>query len=253
MLVTEKPIGRYITYTYNQQRDKSQFTVNQKVDDLIDLIKVRIADRTIEEISAEFREKIFALKFGVMKSVAAHESGISAYISSINQKIGRDMQSVPHRNLAAAISLFLDEKIFAGSKGKFNMDNLGLILKNANDNAPHYSMLEWLALHPAPKIQSLKKWVDSSLDLEFGLIVADLILSKHIDFPQNRIDSLIQFLKTSTTKYGAYSMFTDFWQPDETDDSPLVNRMKILCATIEMDHKIYHETTTTELQELLNI
>ncbi len=153
-------------------------------------------------------------------------------------------------NLAAAISLFFDEKIFTDSK--FNTDNLEFILKNTKGNPPDYTMLEWLALHPAPKIQSLKKWIDSSLDLEFGVIVADLILRKHIDFSQERIESLIQFLKTSLTKYGAYSMFTDFWQPDEADDSPLVNRMKILYATIELDHKIYHKTTSQELQELLN-
>lgn len=252
MLVTEKPIGRYITYTYNQQENKSQSPVNQKVDDLIDLIKIRVQDREVEEVAVEFREKIFALKFGLMKSIAAHESGISAYISRINQKIDQDMKSVPHPELAAAISLFLDEKIFA-DKGKFNMDRLGAILKNSNGNTLDYNMLEWFALHPAPKIQSLKKWVDSLLDLEFGLIVSDLILSRHINFSKNRVKSLIQFLKTSITKYGAYSMFTDFWHPDETDDSPLINRMEILCATIELDHKIYHKTTVKELKELLNV
>lgn len=252
MLVTEKPIGRYITYTY-QQSNKPQLAVNQKVDDLIDLVKTRIKEKAIEEVAVELRERIFTLKFGLMKSVAAHESGISAYIAGINQKIDKDMQSVSHRNLAAAISLFLDEKIFTQNKNKFNTNNLESILKNTKDNTLDYKMLEWFALHPAPKIQSLKKWVDSSLDVEFGLIVADLILRQLIDFPQDSIESLIQFLKTSLTKYGAYSMFTDFWQPDETDDSPLVNRMKILCATIELDHKIYHKTTKKELQELLSI
>ncbi len=98
MLVAEQPIGRYITYTY-QQTDKSQLAVNQKVDDLIDLIKIRIEGKAIEEVAAEFREKIFTLKFGFMKSAATHESGVSAYINSIDQKIDQDMQSVSHRNL----------------------------------------------------------------------------------------------------------------------------------------------------------
>lgn len=252
MLVTEKPIGRYIAYTYNQQIHKLQSIDNQKIGDLIDLIKVGVQRRSIEDIAVEFREKIFRLKFGLMKSVAAHQSGISVYLNNINQKIDHDIQSVPHRNLATAVSLFLDEKIFSTNNSKFNTDNLEIFLKNANGNTPDYRMLEWFTFHPAPKIQSLKAWIDSSLDLELGLIVADLILSKHIDFSENRIELLIQFLNSSLTKYGGYSMFTDFWQPDETDDSPLVNRMKILCATIEMDYKIYHKTTSKELQELLN-
>jgi len=78
-------------------------------------------------------------------------------------------------------------------------------------------------------------------------------LTRQINFSEKRIKSdLIKFLFTTMIRYGAYSIFTGFWNPDENDDSPITNKMKIFSATIELDNKIFYKTNRDGLFNLIN-
>src|SRR5690606_10964202 len=107
-----------------------------------------------------------------------------------------------------------------------------------------YDTFKLLSFHPSPQIKFLKNWIDSSLQLEVGLILAQLILTSQVQLSKKRIKSeLIEFLLSAITKFGAYSIFTGFWTPDSNDTSNLTNKMKIFSATLELDNNIYYRTS----------
>ena len=127
------------------------------------------------------------------------------------------------------------------------------------DFATEYQTLKELSRHPSPQIRSLKNWVDASLQLELGIILADLILTEQIQFPKARIESeLIAFLEDTIMQFGAYSIYTGYWKPNSDDVSNSTNSMQILWAKIELenddlesDEPVY-QTTKKGLYNLLH-
>ena len=121
------------------------------------------------------------------------------------------------------------------------------------DFATEYQTLKELSRHPSPQIRSLKNWVDASLQLELGIILADLILTEQIQFPKARIESeLIAFLEDTIMQFGAYSIYTGYWKPDSKDVSNSTNSMQILWAKIEADNDGGHLMTKEELYDFLH-
>lgn len=136
-----------------------------------------------------------------------------------------------------------------------NIENFSQHIKEIQHNEkPEYQTLKALSRHPSPQIRSLKNWIDASLQLEVGIIVAGLILTEQIPFPQERIESeLIDFLEDTIMQFGAYSIYTGYWKPNSDDDSASTNSMQILWAKIEMDNgDPVYQTTKRGIYNLLH-
>jgi len=255
MLAANEPIGRFIVLANIEKDVLSKSSIEQDIENLIDLIKIRISNKSIENVSESLLNQVFDLRFEVLEWLANENKSVSNYFEKVNEIIADNLQLGNYSDLADTISevLLTYEKIAAPIANMIEGDTFEELLKNIQESKPNYEMLNLISLHPSPQVKYLKNWIDSSLHLEIGLILSDLILTQQVKFPKKRIKAeLIKFLLDTITRYGAYSIFTGFWEPEEDDVSVLVNKMKILSGTIELDNNIHYKTSKDGLFSLIN-
>ncbi len=251
MIAIKEPVGRLIVLAHNQKNMIAQSHIEESIEDLMDIITIRLLTKSVAVVSESVLEKIFDLRFEVLEWLAAEKATISDFQSVINQAIVHNLTLSEHTELTKMIILVLNsyDKILTSVFKKVGSEHFNSMIQNGK---PSYKAIELISLHPSPPIQYLKKWVDASLKIEFGLIVADLILTKQILFESHRIHELTLFLKDTIVQYGAYSIFTNFWEPDEKDTSKMTHLMEILAATIELDHKMGYKTTQHQFFNLIH-
>ena len=75
--------------------------------------------------------------------------------------------------------------------------------------------------------------------MDVGILITEKILTGKVHFDQKRVQQeLIPFLNKTIDRFGAYSIFTEFWKPDKDDYSPETYKMQILADTIRMNNGI---------------
>ncbi len=254
MLAINEPIGRFVALANLEKNIFSQKSIEQDVADLVDLIIIRSKDRSIEEVANSLLENMFDLRFDLIEWLAENDKDLNLYFEAINNHISVNLQLAPFSDLAKTISVVLSayEKIVSPIF-EIMPNSFENILKGFQKSRPEYETFKLFSLHPSPQIRCIKDWIDSSLQLDVAVILADLILTNQIHFPKRRIKSeLIEFLYNTITRFGAYSIFTGFWKPSAEDTSNLTNNMKILSATMELDNKSFHKTSKEAFLQMIN-
>jgi len=271
MITTFNSIGRIVFFLETlKEKQKDIFSsevkekeISQKpisdplqndIEDLLDLIRIRINNSNIEELSKRLYPKIFSLRFKVYESIIERNIEVETYlkktinITSKRQVINEHLSLknevenviISHHDIVSAILLNSEKERF-GKK------------KYTSENTPKYEQLEYLSVLPSPQYNYLKKLIDTSLKIDVALIISEMILSGKLEYEKEKIESeLIPFLRENIVKYGAYSMFIGIWKPKEFSSS-LKNRMKILSSKLEMDHGNFFTFSNNEFQkEILN-
>lgn len=252
MIALNENIGRIIVGVNLDRQFAKANSFELEIDTLIDLIKVRIKDRSIDEISNRLLEHLFELRVSMMNWMKLQKINLSDYQSIIERNIEVNVENSSFSNLDRVVtnSLIDYEKIISPFLSKLP-DLKGFHL-NYQQNKIQYNSFKSFAFHPYPRIKFLKQWLDSSLKLDLGLIISDLILTNQIHLTEERVQTeVIEFIKGEIIKFGAYSIFTGFWIPKKDDLSDSTNKMKILAATIEMDHKIMFKTTKESISTFI--
>ena len=254
MIAINEPIGRFVALANIEKDIFSQKSIEQDVANLVDLITIRIKDKSIDDVANNLLENIFDLRFDLMEWLSNNDKDLNFYLKNLSKHISVNLQLAPYSNLAETISSVLlayetiVSPIFESLQNSFEV-----ILRDIQKNRPEYDTFKIFSLHPSPQVRYLKNWIDSSLQLEVGIILADLILTDQIHISKKRIKSeLIEFLYSKITKFGAYSIFTGFWTPDPDDISNLTNRMKILSSTLELDNKSFYKTSKEGFFKIIN-
>ena len=254
MIAIEEPIGKFVALANLEENLVATTAIRQDVANLVDLIKVRVKDRSVQEVADSLQEEVFELRVELIKWLVSSNSNINDYLENLNNHISVNLQVAPYSDLSEAVSVVLMayEDILRPAMQSLEQSTVrelsGII------NGPlEYDTFKVLALHPSPQIKYLKDWVDASLQLDTGVIVAHLVLTDQIGISKKRIKSeLIDFLYRSITRFGAYSIFTRFWSPNAADSSNLTNSMKIQAATLEMDNKSFYATSKEGLLKMIN-
>ncbi len=255
MLTINEPIGRFIALANLEKNMLPSKSIEQDISNLIDLICLRIKHEPIETVANSLLESMFNLRMEIMAWLANNDKPLDWYLSVLDQHIVANIQLSPFSILAETVSLvLLKYKEILLPVLETQPQSFDEIINSMYVNKPRYDTFRIFDIHPSPQIKYFKKWLDATLQLEAGIILADLILTNQIQFPKKRIiPELTEFLLNTIIKFGAYSIFTQVWNPGVDDTSNLTNSMKILSATIELDNRqFYHKTTKSELFNMVN-
>jgi hypothetical protein len=254
MIALSESIGRFVALANLEKNIVSQASIEQAITDLIDLITIRIQEQSVDQVADSLLENVFNLRFELIEWLAKKNKDLNFYIQSFNQHLAVNLQLAPYSILANTISsVLLSYEHIIAPRFESIYNSFEDITSVVQNDKPTYSMFKMLALHPSPQIQSVKNWIDSSLQLEIGLLVSDLILTNQLPLSNKRIEEeLVEFLNRIIIRFGAYSIFTGFWVPNIDDTSNLTNSMKILSATLELNHKSFYKTSKDGLFNLIN-
>jgi hypothetical protein len=257
MIALTEPLDTFIIWAYsdsqNLKKTPHNLTLSRKVNDFIDIIEMKLGkDRSFEAIAATESARLFDLRFEIIEWLATEQQTLSHYRQKIQNQIVEKLNIDVYSDLATQIARYLIayQKILSPLLETTNLDSFEQIAASLPPEKPNYHTFSLIGLHPSPRVQYVKNWVDASLRFEIGLLIADLLFTEHITLSEARISELSQFIKDSILKFGAYSIFTEFWQPQESDDNRLFNAMSVLAATIEMDNRIVHKMNLETLTQL---
>ncbi|HMQ49103.1 MAG TPA: hypothetical protein PKA00_16615 [Saprospiraceae bacterium] len=254
MVAINEPIGGFVALANLEKGLFAQRSIEQEVANLVDLISIRIKEKSVEEVADSLFEKLFDLRIDLIKWLLESKKDLNYYLASLNKHITVNLQIAPYSDLAETISsvLLAYKKIITPLFESLPLSLEGFV-ESIQKGKLEYDTFNLFSIHPSPQIRSLKNWIDLSLQLDLGLILANLILTDQVQIPKKRIKSeIVEFLLSKITKFGAYSIFTGFWIPDADDHSILTNRMKIFSATLELDNKIFYRTSKEGLLKMVN-
>lgn len=255
-------ISQFVAAAHRQKEHSFEAgsPLDQEIDDLVDVIKVRLREMTVEEVFQTLPDKIFHLRFMVLERLAKDQKEASAYFEKINNEIARTLQLRTFSELAQIRVLILEfqNKMLGPVFEKHGFTSFGEALPAIEKLRPNYEYVRKLENHPSPYLRAYHKWVNSSLQVEFGMILSDLLLTNQIKFSSDRLNKeLTFFLREALIAQGAYAMFLEFWQPDESDfklDTPMgniINQMTIFHAALQTKHQVSIKLSRNDLLQLL--
>jgi len=229
------PVTTYMRIIKYSEGDN--ISLNKAFDELVNLITVGIQSKNIDDVSEGLAEKVFEIRLDILSWIVDNFNNMNEVIDTVNEKIS-DMDYAPiHSDLFDCTQKVLSTSngIIAKALEDSSADSFAEIRNSIQNNRPNYKSLQFLKSHPQSKY--LVKLIDESLKIEVGTIISFLILSEKINLDRKRINQeLIPFLNRTIERFGAYSIFTKSWKPDESDDSKIAYKMQILADTIRMNN-----------------
>lgn len=215
-------------------------------EEVIDLLKMRIQNKSISEVSAGMLKRVFDFRLNLTAWLAEEEISLEKYFYDINEDIKSNppISVFPELKKTVLEVLAIYQNIISLAYKKGATDTFTMVPKGVSvDSRVTYESIYFLtASHPSPQIRYLKQWTDESLKFDIGLIISYLILTGKINLDNKRIEEeLTPFLKGTIDRFGAYCFFTGFWNPDENDHTASTNRMKVIADVIKRKNGIKGE------------
>ncbi|WP_421798504.1 hypothetical protein [Haliscomenobacter sp.] len=220
---------------------KPKTPLELKVELVINLIKVRIKEMSIKDAAESLRLHVVDLRQSIMYFFDEEEVTAKQYSEGLNTYVDK-APLVRHKALKESTNevLIAHEKIFMAISKKIESE---IVVQNMGNSA-----FELLNNYPQDAIQ---RWINSSIDIEFSLIAADLLMDGELSLSRFKITELIKFMEQNICIYGAFTIFFKLWETDyEKDQSRLTNNMRILASKYSFDYG--KDITTYSKEEFYN-
>ena len=251
MFVANQITGDFIVLA-NRNNISRYDSISESFNNLIDLARIRVKEKTIEEVANSLLEPLFNLR-GQLYRQEGRKKFINLFQEGVTKELANKIQLSAYSELADTVSKVLM------AYGDIAMPIFSSLKKyeegtNTSTTNIKYSVLKDISAFPLPTFKYFKKWADAFLQFEAGLIIADLVQTGRIRIPKRRIKTeLIEFLYDSITRFGAYAILLKIWKPNEEDMPNLTNRMRILSTAIQFNNGegTRHEMNMEELRNSL--
>ena len=253
MLITQESVSKIIPLVHRNKDILPTNIVESKIESFLDLIKFRLQEKNIEEVSESVLSQTFVLKFDLIQYAASKGYSLSEYYEQLNEEAAKSIQYSQFSKLREVMADVLDITALMGSNLTKDFEGFADIPDISEEAQVAYDALNILRSFPQPEVKYFVKWSDETLKLETALIVANLFLTSDLkDTRGDFEEELIRFLKKTINRVGAYAMFIGLWKPENKNENQLITNMSILAATIELDHKQGKRISKENLLELVD-
>lgn len=251
MRLTSQPTGTLIAKTKLNEQALVSYHLQRRTVLLADEVLNDIRLSSVEEAISKQIKPYFDLRIDLVNWVLNDKPELYEELGTPKEQIVRNFQLAPASKLAAVMAeaLVIMSKVFSSLQSGAFDDVADAGEKNLK---PTYESFEVIAQHPDPKFKYLKKFIDESVKFDLVFMITELLFTeKAPPFSTAKTDELIEFITTTIIRFGAYSIFTGFWTPDPSDDSPFLNRIQILAAKLHLDHYPGKAVDSDTLRQLL--
>ncbi|AEE53764.1 hypothetical protein [Haliscomenobacter hydrossis] len=209
----------------HKAKDNAKTPLELKVEQVINLIKVRVRERSIEEAAESVRLHVLDLRQSMIEFFAQNDVKTTQYSEGLNSYKAGESKLDQYKTLKEEVDevLTAQDKIFMAIAEKFGFEQFGQAVDESQNE---------LASLQNSNPESLQRWIEKSIDVEFSLITADLIIDGELTLPKSKIKQLITFMDRAISSYGGFSILFKLWEPtyEEIDDSRLTMNMHIMAG-----------------------
>ena len=208
--------------------DKPEAPLEKQVEQVLDLIKEKLPIFTIEQTAQGVRKQVLALRKNFIDLFAQNEVSAQQYSDEVQTYVSETKITRSNSVLAKEVVEVLSakDKILASIAEKAGFDQFG--------HLPLAALQEFKL--PKFSNEAIRIWVEKSIDLEFSLITADLVLNGDFKMKRDKINELITFMDETISSYGAHTMILGLWTRDENDRSRLSWNMELLSRILKLDY-----------------
>ncbi|MEO1713424.1 MAG: hypothetical protein AAFU60_08830, partial [Bacteroidota bacterium] len=100
MIAINEPIGRFAALANLEKKIFSQRSIEQDIKNLIDLISIRIKEKSVDEVANGLLENIFDLRVELINWLASNDKDLNFYHAFLSKHISVNLQLAPYSDLA---------------------------------------------------------------------------------------------------------------------------------------------------------
>ncbi len=241
MFVAQKPFSQFMVDAWRQDTDIGDGHIKRQIDDLLDILVVRSATHEIRELVEAVREKIFDLRFQLIDLFSAEGLTHAQFSDEIVAETVARYQTSSFSKLETLLttSLALFNEIYSEFTEKTESKTFQDWAQLFSNEKPSFETIRMLELMPTAQGKIIANWIYSSLDSEACFIIALLIDDGEITFPKKKIEKeLYPFFRESIISYGAHSLLTGLWEPEDDvlyGSEQLMNSIRIFHSSLQLE------------------
>lgn len=208
----QSPIGKLILLSYQESEILNNPLLEEKLENLIDLIKFRTVNRGFEQTSHSLQNELFHVRIELLSLLLSHPEILKSLQDRILEEIAEKyFLKGPYKQLGLVVSDALE--VYLEMFSKFT----DLINEQQPTDFPKVDIPSFeafkltLSLQPNPEFTNYLKWLESSLNFDYLLIVADFFLYKEIQLDAKQVKELEGLVSKSIVDFASYTAVTGYW------------------------------------------
>lgn len=252
MITTKTPIGEIINFLYENNDIYKDDSLSKEISDLVDIISIRAKKDGVNKTLSYLEEDLFELRLAMFNETQIFED----ITENINQRLQVRIESqfdnnTNHKRLEQAfvnsidIYLKITENI---------IDEIPCSRLNSMKNLPQLNydgFKDLLNSLPGKENQYIISYLRSSIALDFGLILSELIFANKLKIKGSEIENVVILLKNSIEDFAVYSHQFGLWKPADEDESQWMRNIKIRIALFE-SVSTSNDLTSKEIDKMLS-
>lgn len=234
MITTETPIGEVINFLYKNDSFYEEKPLFKEIRNLVDLIIIRSKKDGVAKTFKYLESDLFKLRLDILNESNLFQDIIGDLNNSIQERIKFQFKKTTnHKNLELAfvnsISIY----------GEISSNLIELLPEKSFNSFKHLPQLNYedftdlLRSLPGKESKLILSYLNSSISLDYALIVSELIFDDKLRLKKSEIENLILILKNSIEEYAVFSYRFGFWSPSNEDESQWIRNIKIRISLFE--------------------
>ena len=234
MITTENPIGEMISFLYRKDDFNDEKTLIKDIRSLIDLIIIRTKKNGVNDTLKSLQDDLFKLRLEFINEPELFNEITNNLNNSIQDRINLQYnKTTTHKNLELAFvnSINIYNQI---SSNQFNLlaEDSFHLFKNI-PKLDYKGFTNLIKSLPGKESKLILSYLDSSISLDYALIVSELIFDEKLKLKNTEIEKLILILKNSIEDYAVLSNIFGFWTPADEDETQWIRNIKIRISLFE--------------------
>lgn len=236
-----KPLSAPINNIFTWVNSQANTSLNIKTDinDFFDLVKYRLEHKaSVNEVLDSLSNEFFKLR----NKLIIYFLSLDVDINQVTDTILEEIQN--------KYLLGIDEKLKVTYQ-----DALDIYLKIVSNTFPvveeikssvnlsHFDfdlsdLKALLGTYPNKELKYTIDLIETSLEFEFYLIIAEKVITKEISLNSNKRKELENSFKNALINYAAYMCNMGFWDIYQEEETSLIRNIKIKRACFEMENLV---------------
>lgn len=218
----QSPIGKLISLSYQESEILNDPLLEEKLENLIDLIKFRTIKKGFEQTSHSLQNELFYVRIELLSLLLSQPEILKSLQDRILEEIAEKyFLKGPNKQLGLVVSDALEVYLEMFSKLADLISEQEQPIDYPKVDIPSFEAFKrTLSLQPNPEFANYLKWLESSLNFDYLLIVADFFLYKEIQLDAKQVKELEGLVMKSIVDFASYSAVTGYWDFQKNKSIP---------------------------------
>lgn len=246
MITSKTPVGEMINFLYKNDGFYKEKPLFKEITTLVDSIIIKSKENGVNEALKSSTDDLFKLRLEIINDTNLSQDIIDDLNILIQERI--EFQFSHNTNYKALEFAFVSALDVYGKISLNRKDFSSEDFFNSIKNIPQLNYTNFISLLkslPGKESKLILSYLNSSISLDYALIVSELVFDDKLNLKKSEIDNLISILKNSIEDYAVFSYRFGFWSPSDEDESQWIRNIKIRIGLFESTQKSNTETFTS--------